>query len=391
MAQTKVIIIGAGIAGPVLAILDGILEAALSLVLQPNGLNVLTQMPGFVESIPGRQIECLASYSVVPEDPGLLGQTDIPARMAEAYKHGMLAVSRVEFHRAIIAAAEAHGIKVKWAHELVGLEQTADTVRAKFANGNTDEASFVVGCDGLHSRTRMELFGEEEADYNGNSQTGGLSPTPKGLREKPTILNIFGNGAHMISYPISETHTSWAVTLPEEEHKESWRSLQKEQIDAFKTSSFANWDYGAGELVRTTEKLVKYGLYDRPELKSWHKGRIVLLGDAAHPTSPHLGQGANQAFEDVLLLTTLLDQRNADRSTLDTATLAEIFTEYERERIPRSAKLVKGARAQGEGRVVQGVEGCKIRNAIVRGILKDDESMGKAYAHLYEYVPQGDN
>ncbi|KAI0064091.1 FAD/NAD(P)-binding domain-containing protein [Artomyces pyxidatus] len=400
MAQTKVIIIGAGIAGPVLALflklrgyapvvyerLDGIPEAGISLVLQPNGLDILRKLPGFVESIPGRQIERLASYSVMPEDPGLLGQSDLPARMFAESKHGMKGVSRVAFHRAIVAAAEAQGIEVIWGHELVGLEQTADTVRATFANGTTEEGSFVVGCDGLHSRTRTELFGQEKADYNGTTQTGGLSPTPQVLLEKATILNIFGNGAHMISYPVSETHSSWAVTLPEAEHRESWRSLHKEQIEAFQKSPFASWGYGAGELIRTTEKLIKYGLYDRPELKSWHKGRITLLGDAAHPTSPHLGQGASQAFEDILLLTTLLDQRNADRGPLDVAALSGIFAEYERERIPRSSALVKGARAQGEGRSMEGVEACKQRNAKLREMMKDDESFAKAYAHLYDYI-----
>ncbi|GJE95746.1 hypothetical protein PsYK624_119330 [Phanerochaete sordida] len=75
-------------------------------------------------------------------------------------------------------------------------------------------------------------------------------------------------------------------------------------------SRFSDASFGAGEIVRSSLKIVKYGIYDRAELKTWHQGRVVLIGDAAHPTSPHLVQGANQAYEDVDLLVELLEKHN---------------------------------------------------------------------------------
>ena len=98
----------------------------------------------------------------------------------------------------------------------------------------------------------------------------------------------------------------------------------------------------------------------------------------------HLGQGANQAFEDVDLLVALLQKHNPTATAPSTETLEAVFSELEKVRIPRSAKLVKQARAQGESRVVHGVEGCKKRNDAYREMWKDDETIIKNLGHMYE-------
>ena len=111
----------------------------------------------------------------------------------------------------------------------------------------------------------------------------------------------------------------------------------------------------------------QFGLYDRPALTSWSKGRIVLLGDAAHPTSPHLGQGANQAFEDIYhLLRQLKLHKISATNPISTEALEAVFRDYENVRISRSTKLVEGARTEGDKvRVVHGIEACKARDQIV--------------------------
>ncbi|KAI0790637.1 hypothetical protein C8Q75DRAFT_95567 [Abortiporus biennis] len=394
MANTKVIIAGCGIAGPILALFlkqkgyepviyertETVTDAGLSLCLQPNGLAVISQIPGLVESLVGSPIERLLFYSELPEDKGVLADTDAPSKMKEAYGHSMLGVKRTAFHHALIDAAKKAGIEIAFGHRLVSLKQDDKSVTVTFENGNTATGSFVVGCDGLHSDTRACLFGKEQATYTGLSQCGGISPTPEVLHAQATIMNVFGNGSHFIAYPCNQFETSWATTRREPEAKETWRSMDQDAQDKFKQESmFLKWDTGVGELVRTAGKLVKYGLYDRPELSTWHRSRVVLLGDAAHPTSPHLGQGANQAFEDCNLLTQLLEQKNPEAAEPSTEILEKIFTEYEKARIPRSAEMVKGARQQGEQRVMEGVDACKQRNDRIRSIYKDDESIGKMY------------
>lgn len=116
------------------------------------------------------------------------------------------------------------------------------------------------------------------------------------------MLNVFGPAAHLIQYPISSTHSSWALTQRQSaEEQESWSLATPEEISACKAKlleQFGGWASPIPDIITGAERLVKYGIYDRPDLQAeqWYDGRCVLLGDAAHPTSPHLGQGANQAM-----------------------------------------------------------------------------------------------
>ena len=92
--------------------------------------------------------------------------------------------------------------------------------------------------------------------------------------------------------------------MREPEAKETWRAMDEAGVAEFKKSAVSEWPYGAGDIVKNGWNVTKvnrashhqrnstltqtnqYGLYDRPELKTWHQGRVVLIGDAAHPTSP---------------------------------------------------------------------------------------------------------
>ncbi|KAI0790626.1 hypothetical protein C8Q75DRAFT_716562 [Abortiporus biennis] len=392
MVGTKVIIIGGGIAGPILSLFlkqkgfepiiyerqESVTDAGLGLGLQPNGLIILDKIHGLLESLEGCAIERFLMFSEVPEDAGILADSDAPSKMKEKFGHSILSVKRTTFHRQLVEAAQKAGVEVVFGHRLVSLKQDDNSVTVTFANGNTATASFVVGCDGLHSDTRISLFGKEEPSYTGLAQCGGISSTPDILRGQKTMMNVFGNGVHFIAAVCNDTETFWASTRREPESKETWRSMDQEAQEKFKQETvIRNWGNGVGELVSTATKIVKYGLYDRPELSTWHKGRVVLIGDAAHPTSPHLGQGANQAFEDINLLTELLKQNAPGSGEYSTESLEKIFTDFEKQRIPRCAQLVKEARRLGDQRVLVGVEACKERNNEMRMKFgtKDNEAM----------------
>lgn len=388
---TRVAVVGGGITGPALAIFlklngyepvvyertQGPCEAGLCLGLQPNGLRVLAKVPGLLAHVGGWPVDEYGFYSVLPEDAGVLAELDQPRQLRTSQGIGPVGIRRSDLQRRLFTFADGLGVKVHWGCKLEALEQRSDSVRLTFANGMVEEASFAVGCDGLHSNTRICLFGEQPADFTGLTQCGGFSPIPDHLRGRSMTMSLYGNGVHLVAVQVDEDTMGWAVTQREPEAKETWRAAEEDIVSELKNSQFSTWDYGGGELVRNGTHITKYGLYDRPTLSTWHEGRVVLIGDAAHPTSPHLGQGANQAFEDIDLLVGLLEKYNPSAAAPSTAALHAVFSELEEVRIPRTAKLVQLARAQGEIRVTQGVDACKARNDAYREKFRKKQ-LGKA-------------
>lgn len=427
MAPTHVAIAGAGIAGPVLAMLlkqkgynpvlyertEYVTSAGLSLVLQPNGLKVLRLIPGLIDSIPAQILTHIAVFSTLPpkrETPLVFYEISkaIEESNSENSKETLSkltpdilarGVQREALQRVLVQQAEARGIKIHWGYHLNGLKEVEvddcePEVELTFANGKTARASFVVGCDGLHSNTRTELFGEMNPDYTGLVQTGGMSPRPNFLGSTNALCNVLGINAHMIAYPITDEYYSWAITQSEEEHKESWRAIDAEKKEAFTAGPISEWGFGVGEMVRTTTKVIKYGLYDRPELKTWYKGRVVLLGDAAHPTTPHLGQGANQAFEDIYHLVLGLCKHHFDVNRAPTTLqLKSAFQYYEGVRLTRSATLVREARERGSLRIASSTDPNIVnqREETFKGLYGVEEMLGGTINYLkYPYGDQSE-
>ena len=119
--------------------------------------------------------------------------------------------------------------------------------------------------------------------------------------------------------------------------KESWSAPGDPDV---LRREFAGWDPRIGTLLRQVQTTFRWALYDREPLPTWTRGRLTLLGDAAHPMLPHLGQGANQSIEDGMALATILAR--TDRASVPAALLA-----YERLRRERVAQVQRGARENG--------------------------------------------
>jgi salicylate hydroxylase len=148
-----------------------------------------------------------------------------------------------------------------------------------------------------------------------------------------------GKGKHFLAFPLRAGKLiNYVGFVPtDEEMKESWSAPGDPEV---LRREFAGWDPRIHQLLDKVEMTFRWALYDREPLPTWTRQRLSLLGDAAHPMLPHLGQGANQSIEDGMALATILAR--ADRIAAPLALQA-----YERLRRERVAQVQRGARENG--------------------------------------------
>jgi salicylate hydroxylase len=225
-------------------------------------------------------------------------------------------------------------------HRAIGFEQNADVARVKFANGVSAEAEVVVAADGIHSELRPYVFPPSKPAFHGTISYRGLVALDR-LPNWPKDRWQMWAGAsrHFLVFPVRHgTMVNYVGFVPtDEEMKESWSAPGD---PAVLRREFEGWDPRIGNVLQQVDKTFRWALYDREPLPTWTKGRLTLLGDAAHPMLPHLGQGANQSIEDGMALATILAQVNP--SAVPASLLA-----YERLRRERVAEIQRGARQNG--------------------------------------------
>jgi salicylate hydroxylase len=117
----------------------------------------------------------------MPEEKTTLAESDVPTKAKLRFGYQIKAVERTGFRRLIAQIAKDRGAEIHWEHTLVSLEQGVDEVTLNFENGHTDTASFVIGCDGIHSNTRGSIFGHEKPDFTGFKQVCRTLDIPRSL------------------------------------------------------------------------------------------------------------------------------------------------------------------------------------------------------------------
>jgi salicylate hydroxylase len=246
-------------------------------------------------------------------------------------------------HRAdlveMLAAALPPGI-VHTGHRCSGFEQTGDVARVSFANGAIAEGDVVIAADGIHSELQQYVTPPSRPVFHGSVAYRGVLAHRR-IAHWPTDSwqMWLGKGKHFLTFPVraGELINYVGFVPADEEMKESWSAPGDPDV---LRREFAGWDPRIGSLLGQVQATFRWALYDREPLQGWTQGRLTLLGDAAHPMLPHLGQGANQSIEDGMALATIL--AHANRNTVPAALLA-----YERLRRERVAQVQRGARENG--------------------------------------------
>jgi salicylate hydroxylase len=246
-------------------------------------------------------------------------------------------------HRADLVAMLADALPpgtVHTGHRCTGFEQDGSMARVSFANGAAIEADAVIAADGIHSELRPYVFPSSRPVFSGSVAYRGLVPHER-VPHWPTDRwqMWLGKGRHFLAFPVRAGKLiNYVGFVPtDEQMKESWSAPGDPDV---LRQAFAGWDPRVTELLAKVQVTFRWALYDREPLPIWTKDRLSLLGDAAHPMLPHLGQGANQSIEDGMALATIL--KGADRTTVPRALLA-----YERLRRERVGEVQRGARENG--------------------------------------------
>ncbi|MBK0869510.1 FAD-dependent monooxygenase [Saccharopolyspora sp. HNM0986] len=243
-------------------------------------------------------------------------------------------IHRADLQRVLAGACGPQ--QVRLGSRITELTPGADKVGLTFADGSTSEADLVVGADGVHSQVRSLVTTEDPAVYSGTSGFRGLIPVSEmpQLPDPGAIQYWTGPGAHVLHYPIGDgsvVNFLAVVDAPHEWTSPTWTmATSRAEIAEF----FAGWHPGVVEMVTATTLHQRWALFGQEPLGRWSRGRITLLGDAAHAMLPHHGQGANQTIEDAIALADLL-AGHTDR----TAALAA----YERVRRARTRNVQRSS------------------------------------------------
>jgi salicylate hydroxylase len=249
-------------------------------------------------------------------------------------------VHRAEFLK-LLFDAQPRG-SVVLGHRCVGLQESGDGVRLSFANGAAATADIVIGADGIRSVVQREIGLQSRPTSEGIMAYRGLIPAErlawtKGLKDPALWL---GAGRSFLVYPVAGGRLINIVAFvpTDTESEESWSAPGDLRALA---AEYAGWDKPVEETIDALDETFRWGIYDRAPLPRWSTGRVTLLGDAAHPMVPHVGQGAGQAIEDGIALAVLLGDATVEN-------LADRLTLYEQLRRDRTSRVQALAREAGK-------------------------------------------
>jgi len=288
-------------------------------------------------------------------------------------------LKRSDLYRTLRDEAIQRGARVEHGKRLVDAEAQPDGgIVARFEDGTEVEGDLLIGADGIHSRTRRIIDPSAPgARYIPVLNIGGYASGVRFQAEPETFHMVFAKRA-FFGYAVHPSGEIWWFAnppRPDEPTRAELAAIGTEQWREMLVDLFAEDDSPAVEIIRATPgRLAGWATYDLPKVPTWHRGPMVVIGDAAHATSPSSGQGASMAIEDGVVLA---------RCLRDLPEVPRAFTAYERLRRKRVERIVAhGARTSNSK--AAGPIGRKIRDFMMPMILKRVANAGSlAWMHDY--------
>jgi salicylate hydroxylase len=260
-------------------------------------------------------------------------RVDTGPDIEKRFKHPYINIHRVDLHHVLLDACRATaGIAFAPLSAVIGFEDLGDRVAVTTADGRRVEGRALIGADGLRSTVRAQLFGERAPHMIGwvaHRTTVPMDQVPAGV-DRDIVALWGGDGFHIVHYPLRKSTLFNIVTVfrtPNFEQRVDQAAYRAEVQD-----TYARAHPVMKALIDITNLEWRGRIADRDPIRHWHKGRVTVLGDAAHAPLQSLAQGACMAIEDGVTLAELIARHGDD---FDTA-----FTELERGRAVRTARIV---------------------------------------------------
>ena len=319
-------------------------EVGAGLQVGPNGVKVIRAL-GLWDRFSKIAFQPVNQVSIQWDDASLRHRTPLREMAEREYGAPYTTLHRAHLHELLRNALPEGAINL--GANCVGAASTERAAVARFADGSEVEADAVIGADGIRSAIRAQLFGADNPRFTEQMCWRCMVPMERVPTRIGPGLSValaldeyhgwIGPNGHVICYPIGDGSVLniFAGHVTEEWVEESWSapSSTEELLAAYE-----GWNEALLGMFRNVQHVYKWGIYDRDPIPQWTKGRVTLLGDAAHPTMPTLAQGGNMAIEDGYVL-----GRNLDRHRDD---IHAALKGYVAERQPRTARVTLQSRQQ---------------------------------------------
>lgn len=356
--KSPIIIVGAGLGGLTLALAlrklglpclvlersPGLSEIGAGITLWENALRVLEQV-GAIE-----RVQAIAQKSEAGVLGTASGQTLVRTSLAQESTLGRLWAA----HRAELQEALYRGLPegtVRFGVTVERFEDQGDGVSLLLTDGSQMTAPLLVGADGLHSQVRRALFGEEALRYAGYAAYRGICPKPEGY--SGPVGEFFGQGDRFGVVELPGNRLYWYAVL-----SQPLGTPRAPAARALLDARFAHYAFDVPRILQASsdETILYHELFDRPPSPRFSRGRVVLLGDAAHPTTPNMGQGAAMALESAFVLALSLSRWSVE----------DALQRYQTLRAPRTARVTETSRKIGQVAQLQNPVLAFLRNLAFR-------------------------
>ncbi len=238
-------------------------------------------------------------------------------------------------------------------HVVTGLEQTNSKVTVHFSEQESEAFDLCIGADGLHSKVREAVQAPTKINYQGYTCFRGLVDDVQ-LKDEHVANEYWGTKGRVGIVPLINNQAYWFITVPAKEKDPKYQTFGKPHLQAY-------FNHFPNEVRQILDKQSETGIllndiYDMKPLKTFVYGRTLLLGDAAHATTPNMGQGAGQAMEDAIVLVNCLEAYDFDKA----------IERYDKLRVKHTAKVIKRSRKIGKVAQKRNRFVAKLRNTMMK-------------------------